>query len=179
MLRSNDTEWSPSCKWYYWLRARSNKIITYTDIVENRIFEFIKTELQNLINNGIKEYYYGPRLILLDSEKESLYTQIEQIRSFAWPDRLNGICKRISIDSSNYFLRNHCNSSRCVEKMVGTSLIISSLAGRDTFLYTFTKPIYIRNDTVRLIYARKIKCIYERSESSGSTKKKIISGESG
>ncbi len=143
--------------------------IAYTDRIENWIINFIKNELDNYIANGTKEYHYGPLLKMDDSEKDSLYSQIEELRYFVWRDSLINNSRVIVIDSSRAFFRNYYDSLPKNEKYNPNKIVIHCY--KDTSLFSFSKPIYIRNQTICLIYFRKLNQIYKGNEELNFYKK--------
>lgn len=147
---------------------RNEDSIVYTDKIEDWIINFIKKELDNYIDNGANKHNYDQLLKIGEYEKDSLNKQIEELRNFKWRDSLIHNAKAISIDSIRVFIRNYDRSLPQEKEELNT---VTTICRRGPILFSFSKPMYIRNETICLIYIRKLSRIYEGNEELSFYKK--------
>ncbi|MBK7357636.1 MAG: hypothetical protein IPI45_14180 [Saprospiraceae bacterium] len=147
---------------------RNEDSIVYTDKIEDWIINFIKKELDNYIDNGANKHNYDQLLKIGEYEKDSLNKQIEELRNFKWRDSLIHNAKAISIDSIRVFIRNYDRSLPQEKEEPNT---VTTICRRGPILFSFSKPMYIRNETICLIYIRKLSRIYEGNEELSFYKK--------
>lgn len=147
---------------------RNEDSIVYTDKIEDWIINFIKKELDNYIDNGANKHNYDQLLKIGEYEKDSLNKQIEELRNFKWRDSLIHNAKAISIDSIRVFIRNYDRSLPQEKEEPNT---VTTICRRGPILFSFSKPMYIRNETICLIYIRKLSRIYEGNEKLSFYKK--------
>jgi hypothetical protein len=158
----------------FW-RTTYNEPIVYTDKVENGVWDKLKKDLEKKNIIGSTSSNQNDSLKLTDKEQEYLIAQIEKNKAFIWPDGLFKNSKRIELDSMWSFLKKErARYSELRNKAAKSkdTLMINQLKNKLPWVYTFTKPIYLRDNTICVLYFRKLCGQVEGSQDACICKKK-------
>jgi len=129
--------------------------IVYVDTVSrhNRSLNFVLDRLSNAIQNGkLSDKRNGDTLTLSKTEQKYILTQLEQ--QTVWPVNLFPNSKRIDTDSMTSHIRQMNLQRRLklnLAKLQKDTLTIKKLRYDLPYVFTFLKPIYIRDKTICLI----------------------------
>jgi hypothetical protein len=117
-------------------RKNDSATIFYTNKVHSGMYDFMMSK--SVIKKTIKDIggTNKDRLHLTSAEAKLLKQHLIEARDQHWPEQLFTNSKSISVDSTQSFL----------------------IQNRDKELYLFSKPVFIRNNTIALFYVVRLCC---------------------
>ena len=137
--------------------SRPNRQIVYTDKVERSIIDYAIQQV------GEKRHFKGilktdnlHSLNLTKEEQKYLIDQLKKNELNIWQDSLFHDSRCIPIDSIWTFLEKQKEEYKNQQNSVKKSEDILQLDQNKPCVFTFTKPIYFRDNSFCLLYRRKL-----------------------